>query len=187
MLRNQGASDSDREIIRVELKKTIELAPQFVEATEMLASENLARNLDTVETIELLVKALAVAPGRDYLALQLANALTRTQQRESARPILQSLLARPGIEPSYRQNAESMLSFLDRAAAADNANRGKSKGETAPCGSTGTKQPAATIDVVANSGPRKSGGLRLPKSTDRYRSKGPLRRWLQGTRKSVAC
>ena len=122
VLRNPGASESDRETIRLELKKTIELAPQFVEATEMLASENLARNLEIVETVELLLKALAIAPGRDFIALQLANALTRTQQRESARPILRGLLATPGIEPSYRQNAESMLSFLDRAAAAEASN-----------------------------------------------------------------
>lgn len=43
---------SDKETIRLELKKAIELAPQFVEATEMLASENLARNLEIGETIE---------------------------------------------------------------------------------------------------------------------------------------
>lgn len=153
LLRNQEASDSDREIIRVELRKTIELAPQFVEATEMLASENLARNLDTVETIELLVNALAVAPGRDYLALQLANALTRTQQRESARPILQSLLARPGIEPSYRQNAESMLSFLDRAPLADNANGAIEGRNRAVADPLARNRPSATIDVVTNSGP----------------------------------
>ena len=125
MIRNQREAppESDREIMRRELKRTIELAPQFVEATEMLASENLARNLDTVETIELLAKAMAIAPGRNYLALQLASALSRTQQREKARPLLQSLLASPGLEPPVRQNAQNLLAFLDRAAAAENANR----------------------------------------------------------------
>jgi tetratricopeptide (TPR) repeat protein len=125
LIRNQkeAPSDSDREILRRELKRTIELAPQFVEATEMLASENLSRNIEIVETIELLAKALAIAPGRDYVALQLASALSRTQQRESARPLLQNLLVRPGLEPPLRQNAQSLLTFLDRAAAADNASR----------------------------------------------------------------
>jgi tetratricopeptide (TPR) repeat protein len=125
MIRNQREAppESDREIMRLELKRTIELAPQFVEATEMLANENLSRNLEIVETIEMLAKALAIAPGRNYLALQLASALSRTQQRETARPLLQNLLVSPGLEPPLRQNAQSLLAFLDRAVAADNANR----------------------------------------------------------------
>ena len=116
-------SDADRDTIRRELERTIELAPQFVEATEMLASENLTRNVDIVKTVELLAKALTVAPGRDYLTLQLANALTRTQSREAARPLAQLLLAKPNVSSSIKQNAQSVLSYLDRAQAADSANR----------------------------------------------------------------
>ena len=163
VLRNQEASGSDREIIRLELKKTIELAPQFVEAIEMLASENLARNLDTVETIELLAKAIAVAPGRDYLVLQLASALTRTQQRESARPLLQSLLAKPGIEPIYRQNAESMLSFLDRAAAAETANRAADRAIAERNQSiTGQRTRNVTTPTIADAGATEPPEIRRP-------------------------
>jgi tetratricopeptide (TPR) repeat protein len=125
MIRNQreAPQEADREIMRRELKRTIELAPQFVEATEMLAGENLSRNIEIPETVEMLEKAMAIAPGRSYIALQLASALSRTQQRENARPHLLSLLASPGLEPPVRQNAQSLLAFLDRAAAAENANR----------------------------------------------------------------
>src|SRR5688572_7943696 len=93
----QDLSDSDRETVRKELQRTVELAPQFVEATEMLAAENLALNIDLPRTIQLLGDALNVAPGRDFLLLQLALAYTRTPQRETARPLLQSLLVRPGL------------------------------------------------------------------------------------------
>jgi len=125
MLRSQktALSDTDRDIIRKELQRTIELAPEFVEATEMLASENLSRNIDIVPTIELLAKAAIIAPGRDYLTLQLASALTRTQNREAARPIAQTLLLKPGVESPIRRDAQNVLSFLDRAAAVDTANR----------------------------------------------------------------
>jgi tetratricopeptide (TPR) repeat protein len=117
---SQTLSESDRATLRQELQRTIELAPQFVEATEMLASENLARNTDIPQTVDLLVKAIEVAP-RDYLVLQLAYALSRTQQRETARPLARSLLAKPGLEPQIRQSAQSLLEFLDRSATANRA------------------------------------------------------------------
>lgn len=116
-------SESDWATMRAELQKTIELAPQFVEATEMLADANLARNTDIPQTVELLVRALAVAPGRDYLTFQLALALSRTQQRDAARPLIRNFLTRPALEPSLRRNAQNLLEFLDRAAATNNANR----------------------------------------------------------------
>jgi len=111
----------DRATMRKELQRTIQLAPQFVEATEMLAGDNLEHNVDILETVELLVKAVAVAPGRNYLSLQLAAALSRTQQRDMARPIVQNLLANPGLEPQLRQSAQSLMEFLDRSAAANRA------------------------------------------------------------------
>jgi len=111
----------DRTTMRRELQRTIQLAPQFVEATEMLAGDNLEHNVDIPETVELLAKAIAVAPGRNYLALQLAAALSRTQQRDMARPIVQNLLANPGLEPPLRQSAQSLMEFLDRSVAANRA------------------------------------------------------------------
>lgn len=121
--RKATLSDAEWATMRAELQKTIELAPQFIEATEMLANANLSRNIDMPQTAELLANALKVAPGRDYLALQLAFALSRTQQRESARPLVRSILAKPSLELASRQSAQSLLDFLDRALAVDNANR----------------------------------------------------------------
>jgi hypothetical protein len=105
--------------MRSELKKAIELAPHFVEATDMLASANLMKNVEIPDTVERLVKALSFAPGRDSLVLQLAFAISRTQQRERARPILQDLLARQTLAPPLRQSAENLVQYLDRVTAAD--------------------------------------------------------------------
>jgi tetratricopeptide (TPR) repeat protein len=119
----KAPSENDWATMREELRKSITLAPQFTEAAQMLADANLSRNTDIPETVELLANALKVAPGQDYLALQLAFALTRTQQREKARPFIHSLLIKPTLDARMRQDAQSLLDYLDRAAGADSANR----------------------------------------------------------------
>jgi tetratricopeptide (TPR) repeat protein len=116
-------SESEWSTMRAELQKAIELAPQFIEATQMLAHANLSRNTDIPQTIDLLAKALQVAPGQDYLILQLAYALSRTPQRETARPLVRGLLAKPSLEAPLRKDAQGLLEFLDRAAGVDSANR----------------------------------------------------------------
>jgi tetratricopeptide (TPR) repeat protein len=121
--RQKTTSESELATLRSELQKTIELAPNFVEATQLLADVNLSRNTDIERTVELLAKALQVAPGNDYMLVQLAFALSRTQQRENARPLTRNLLLKPTLEPRLRQDAQNLLAFLDRAAAADTANR----------------------------------------------------------------
>jgi hypothetical protein len=142
------ASATDRDTLRQELQKTIELSPGFVEATEMLANENLIRNLDMPQTVELLNKAIAIAPGRDFLYLELVNALSRTQP-EVARVLGQNLLASPGFDAGLRRNVQDVVDYLDRLAAAGTraplANRGNSDTRTRveiPAASTnGTSSP----------------------------------------------
>jgi tetratricopeptide (TPR) repeat protein len=125
LLRGRGTPPTEAEwaTIRTELQKTIELAPQFIEATEMLAGANLARNTDISQTVEMLAKAWQAAPGRDTVGLQLAFALSRTQQRESARPVVRSLLAKPTLDLPLRQSAQSLVDYLDRALAVESTNR----------------------------------------------------------------
>jgi hypothetical protein len=124
LLRAQpNPSEEDWQTLQGELLRAIELQPQFVEATEMLAAANLQRNVDLGRTADLLTQALAIAPGRDYLALQLAYVVSRTDQRASAKPMIQRLLAKSTLEPRVRQDAENLLSFLDRTDAAEAANR----------------------------------------------------------------
>jgi hypothetical protein len=117
------ASESDWAAMRASLKRAIELAPRFVEAAEMLASANLARNTDIPETVEILTRAAESVPGRDSLLLQLAYALSRTPEREAARPLTRNLLLKPGLDASIRKSAQSLMDFLDRAASFDATNR----------------------------------------------------------------
>jgi tetratricopeptide (TPR) repeat protein len=121
--RQKTPSESDWTTMRAELHKTIELAPQFIEPIQMLADVNLARNTDIPETVELLAKAVAIAPGQDYLLVQLAYALSRTQQRESARPLARNILLKPTLDPRLRQDTQNLLDFLDRAAGVQGSNR----------------------------------------------------------------
>ena len=73
--RNRTQTEEDWSTARSELLKAIELAPQFVAATEMLANMNLSRNADMPQTVELLRKARVFAPGNDNLTVMLAFAL----------------------------------------------------------------------------------------------------------------
>jgi tetratricopeptide (TPR) repeat protein len=116
-------SDEDFDTMRSELQKAIQLQPEFVEATAMLATINLDRNVDIPQTIQLLAKAVNAAPGRDYLVVQLAFALSRNEQRANARQILNGVLTKATLDAPLRKNAESLMAFLDRADAAEAARR----------------------------------------------------------------
>jgi len=117
-------SEADWATMREELHRAIGLAPHFIEAAQMLADANLSRNTDIPETVELLASALLVSPGQDYLALQLAFAVSRTQQREAARPLIRNLMAKPTLDAHIRQDAQTLLEFLDRASVADSPRAG---------------------------------------------------------------
>lgn len=139
--RKTTLSDAEWTTLRSELQKAIELKPQFVEAIEMLASANLSRNTDIPQTVEMLNNALSIAPGRDYLAVQLAFAVSRTPQRESARPLLRSLLAKTSLEPALRQNVQSLIDFLDRSLAVPAVNRTALASSAIPVPAAGDTPP----------------------------------------------
>jgi tetratricopeptide (TPR) repeat protein len=147
--RKNTLSDAEWTTMRTELQKTIELAPHFIEATEMLAAANISRNTDIPQTAELLANALKVAPGRDYLAVQLAYALSRTQQRESARPLLRSILAKPSLDPVLRQNAQNLIDFLDRSLSVPAGNTNRAAVERVSINSTLTPVTSNTDDAEA--------------------------------------
>jgi tetratricopeptide (TPR) repeat protein len=112
--RNRTQTEAEWNAARAELLKTIELAPQFVAATEMLANINLSRNTDIPQTVDLLRNARTFAPGNDNLAVMLAFALLRTPDRESARPLAESVLMNASLSPAMRKNAETVIASLNR-------------------------------------------------------------------------
>ena len=116
--RNRHLTDEDWSIARSELLKAIDLAPQFVAATEQLANLNLMRDTDIPQTVDLLRKARAFAPGNDNLVVMLAFALSRTPQPEEARSLAGSVLMKSSLTPAMRRNAETVLASLNQRAQA---------------------------------------------------------------------
>ena len=113
--RNRTQTEEDWSRARSELLKAIELAPQFVAATEMLANMNLSRNAEMPQTVDLLRKARVFAPGNDNLTVMLAFALLRTSERESARGLAEAVLMKASLSPTMRRNAETVLASLNRS------------------------------------------------------------------------
>ena len=109
---NGALTEAEWRVARSELLKSIELAPHFVAATQMLANLNLTRNTDIPQTVEMLRKARTYAPGDDNLAVMLAFALVRTSEREEARALAGAVLLNSSLDPTTREDAESVLDFL---------------------------------------------------------------------------
>jgi len=112
---NRTLTDAEWATARTELLRAIELAPQFTAATALLANMNLVRDTEIPQTIDLLRKARAFAPGNDNLAVMLAFALSRTPQRAEARGLAESVLMKSSLTPTMRRNAETLLASLNQA------------------------------------------------------------------------
>jgi tetratricopeptide (TPR) repeat protein len=96
------------EAMRTYAKKSIELAPRFVEAYALLARADLnaGENLDEAEAT--LKKAINIAPGRDDLQLLLAQTYLRANRTQDARSLL-SIIERNATNIDVRRRATSLL------------------------------------------------------------------------------
>ncbi len=97
-------------MMRAELNKAIQLNPTFPESYSLLAFVNTVTGEDLDGTIELLKKALTLAPGRQDLSLMLAQVHMRQQKPELAKQVLESL--RNSKDHSIKARAESMLASI---------------------------------------------------------------------------
>ena len=96
------------ETMRTYAKKSIELAPGYVEAYALLGRINLTagENLDEAENI--LKKAISIAPGRDDFQLLLAQTYLRTSRTQDARSLL-SIIERNATNYDVRRRATALL------------------------------------------------------------------------------
>jgi len=96
------------EAMRTYAKKSIELAPRFVEAYGLLARADLTagENLDEAEAT--LKKAINIAPGRDDLQLLLAQTYLRANRTQDARSLL-SIIERNATNLDVRRRATALL------------------------------------------------------------------------------
>jgi tetratricopeptide (TPR) repeat protein len=93
--------------MRSELLKAIELNPSFPESYSLLAFVNTVTGEDLDGTVQILKKALTLAPGRQDLSLMLAQVHMRQQKLDLAKQLLEPL--RSAKDHGIKAQAESML------------------------------------------------------------------------------
>jgi tetratricopeptide (TPR) repeat protein len=98
-------------IMRAELKKAIELRPDFAESYNLLAFVNLVTGTNIDESIEMLKSVLANSPGKNDVKFMLAQLELQKGDSKSARPLLEQL---SGIynDAETRQRAQMLLDQL---------------------------------------------------------------------------
>ena len=109
---------ADREtvgLIRSELKKAIEQAPQFLESYRLLAYVSTETGEDLEEALSLLQKAQKLFPGKEEIALSMAEIYLRQNDLASARPLLEAI-ARKGGESRFQGRARNLLEQMDQFA-----------------------------------------------------------------------
>ena len=97
--------------MRAELRQAIALRPDFPESYDLLAFVNLVAGSELKETIALLKQVLAKSPGRNDLALSLAQLHLRAEDLKSARQILERLSQNHG-DTEIREQAQKILKDL---------------------------------------------------------------------------
>jgi tetratricopeptide (TPR) repeat protein len=97
-------------IIRAELKKAIELNPNFTESYSLLAFVNMVRGEELDASIDLLKKALALSPGRQDLSFHLAQIYMRQEKFDLAKQTLEPL--REAKDRQLKVRAESLLKSI---------------------------------------------------------------------------
>jgi len=99
-------------IMRAELKKAIELGPNFPGSYSLLAFVNLVNGEQLDESIGLLKRALALSPGRQDLNLQLAQIYLRQEKFDLARQTLEPL--RETKDRQLHAQAQMLLESIKR-------------------------------------------------------------------------
>jgi tetratricopeptide (TPR) repeat protein len=87
-----GYSAADAEKMRETLRHAISLNPNYGESYNLYAFVNIVRNEELAESIELIKKALKIAPGNQWYGLRLAELYMRTENFAAARPIAQKIV-----------------------------------------------------------------------------------------------
>ena len=100
-----GYSPENLTKMREELRRAIDLRPDYPESYVLLAFINLVAGSELNETITMVKKILATSPGRNDLALALAQLYMRTEDFKSSREILERLTQ----NPQMREQAQSLL------------------------------------------------------------------------------
>lgn len=99
------------QLMRAELKKAIELAPNFTESYRLLSFINLVREEQLDESIALLKQAISLSPRRQEYPLLLAQVYSRQEEFDAARKVLDSLVLN-STSAHMRAQAQSLLAAV---------------------------------------------------------------------------
>jgi predicted Zn-dependent protease len=97
--------------IREELKKAIELRPDFPESYSLLAFVNLVTNTQIDESVDMMKRALATSPGRNDLVFMLAQLYTRKEDFKTARQLFERLISNSN-DLEVRTQSQALLAQL---------------------------------------------------------------------------
>ncbi len=97
--------------MRTELRRAIELKPDFPESYHLLAFINLVTGEQLDESIGLIKRAVALSPGSEQFSLVLGQLYLRKQDFDGARKAIEPLAAN-GSDPRMRETAKSLLASI---------------------------------------------------------------------------
>ncbi len=89
---SSGYSAENADRMRENLRIAISLNPNFAEAYNLYAFINIVRNEELDESIAMIKKALAIAPGNQWYAVRLAELYIRKHDFTNARNLMQKIL-----------------------------------------------------------------------------------------------
>ena len=145
---DEGAQDRKErlELMRTHLKKSIEIAPRFVEPYSLLGYVALALQDELDDTETTLTKALRIAPGREALRLTLGQVMTSNNKALAARTLLTELRASTS-DSTIRSRADDLLKRIAGRLESERAMRDyDEKRKVAGPGDTSAQPSAQTAD-----------------------------------------
>ncbi|HEV2800479.1 MAG TPA: tetratricopeptide repeat protein [Pyrinomonadaceae bacterium] len=98
--------------MRAALKKAIALKPDYAGSYSLLAFVNMVTGEQIDESIELLKRAMQLAPGEERFRIDLAQLYIRKQEFEAARKIVEPL-AQNSPDPEVKAHAQSVLQSMN--------------------------------------------------------------------------
>ena len=105
-----GMAPETATIMRRELKRAIQLRPDFLESYSLLAFVNLVTEYELEETMEMVKQVLAGSPHRDDLRFMLAQLYLRKLDFKSARQLIDKLINNDDADA--RQRGQKLLTQL---------------------------------------------------------------------------
>lgn len=100
------------QLMRASLRRAIALNPDFSESYNLFAFISLIQNTDLDESIEMLKKALRIAPGNQWYLLRMSELYLRKEEFANARKIAQSVY-RSASDNQLRGYAQNTLRTID--------------------------------------------------------------------------